>query len=817
MARTDIIELSETERQADRLRRRRWLRIALPIIFLVLLAAVLFGVLYSNHEANRRDALALSDQVIRTTSDRIESEVVAYLKPAQQMVELGSNKVNHASFDPSQSGVSVEVGFDVASTGKPVSVEGPAPLALQTTGVDVLKTIPQLAMVNIAGADGSFVMPKKMPDGSIDTKIIDFRGQTPGVRWIRRNPADQVEQIEEAEYQGYDPRVRPWYKGAVDRDGLFWTEIYILFTDRKPGVTAAHPLRSPDGELIGVLGVDIELDELCTFLNELEIGQSGRAVIVDGRGQVVAHPDITLTMKEEGDKLRTVGIEELDDSAMTRAHNMLRIQGPGVYEFEADGVRYRGSGSLLPESLGTDWRVVITVPEDDYVGFVDKRTRETASISAAVLGVLAVFAGFVVFFNLRSDRRAVSVLERQSEFDRVGETYLRLSNDAGLLDPNDDQAIQRLTESVAEAIQVLRVSVWILEDRSLRCLDAYDRLGHGHVAGQLLDLRYMPELNQVLTELELIAAADVSTVPELRELDELYLSPLHHDSVIVSPTMTGGRVNGLLLFEGNRVNFGWSTVLQGCARALSTQLGFRFSQSSSEGLPVKQPAKDRASDQSSSSSIERKATHASTREQQVSIDRTSITEFSVESYNNVAALVILCTSRQASLERVADDPLAPTLLHEMACIADDWAGDDEGVRVLRMGDRLVVAAGLSQETEGNKEQAMRDIAGLAMKLQAFTRASDPEDRIAVRMGLDVGEAGLASLGRKEGGEQVVGQAPRIATQMAEYCSGDTIQVSDRAAQQLGAGLLLQRRGGFYVNGVGEIGLFYLSGELEEVQ
>ena len=38
---------------------------------------------------------------------------------------------------------------------------------------------------------------------------------------------------------GFDP----WYMGAVDKDGVFWTGIYIFFTDHKPGVTVFQPGR----------------------------------------------------------------------------------------------------------------------------------------------------------------------------------------------------------------------------------------------------------------------------------------------------------------------------------------------------------------------------------------------------------------------------------------------------------------------------------------------------------------------------------------------------------------------------------------------
>jgi len=817
MARSDIIDLSESGRQARLLRRRRWARVLLPVMLLVALAIALVFILYVNHQANRRDALALSDTVIRSTADRIETEVISYLTPAQRMVELGRNQMNRYTPETIRTGLRVELGPRADAADTPVDIDGPAPLALQTTGIDVLNTIPQLAMVNIADTQGSFVMPKKMAGGAIDTKIIDRRGEAPTVSWVRRNASGEVQRIEQVAYDGYDPRQRPWYEGAVASDGLFWTDIYILFTDRKPGVTAAHPLRGAEGELLGVLGVDIELDELCSFLAGLKIGRTGRAIIVDDAGRVVAHPDITKTMKQTDGGLSTVTVEELGEPALTRAYNRFRVRGDGTYALELDGVNYRASASTLPESLGTDWHVLITVPEDDYVGFVNERTRATATLSAALLGALGLFAGVVLVYSLRSDRRALSVLDRQAEFDRVSEAYLALSSDAGLLDKRDDQAIQRLTETAAQATGVMRVSVWRLASDQLECLDAFDRLGQGHVSGMALDLRTMPRFVERLNRLELTAAGDVSDEPGLSELDELYLDPLHHDSVVVTPTIQAGRPTGVLMLEGSRLETGWSNVVLSFARSLSTLLGVRFG---ADGTPRGQAEPMTTTNAAPEQAAETRAAPPppkTARDAPKTFDRSRITAFEVQTVADAGVLVILSTTQRPTMRLGDDDPLAAGLLHEMACLADDWAADRQGVRVCRAGDRLVVATGLVTDPTQATDESIADLARLALDLQTMTRQSDKEDQIAVRMGIDVGEAGLAHMGRDSTPVQVVGPAPRIATQLAECCSGDTIQVSDRAYERLRGRFLLQRRGGFYAHGVGQIGLFYLGGELEEAR
>jgi C4-dicarboxylate-specific signal transduction histidine kinase len=69
---------------------------------------------------------------------------------------------------------------------------------------------------------------------------------------------------------------------------IFWTDTYIFFTAQKPGITVAEPFFDEFGGLLGVVGVDIELDQLSVFLEDQQVGQQGLVFIFDQQGRVVA-------------------------------------------------------------------------------------------------------------------------------------------------------------------------------------------------------------------------------------------------------------------------------------------------------------------------------------------------------------------------------------------------------------------------------------------------------------------------------------------------------------------------------------------------
>ncbi|KHK02741.1 SpoIIE family protein phosphatase [Desulfovibrio sp. TomC] len=60
---------------------------------------------------------------------------------------------------------------------------------------------------------------------------------------------------------GYDARERPWFRGAVETNGVVW-RVLIDATTSRLTATVSAPIRSHDGQLLGVVGIDAPLESL---------------------------------------------------------------------------------------------------------------------------------------------------------------------------------------------------------------------------------------------------------------------------------------------------------------------------------------------------------------------------------------------------------------------------------------------------------------------------------------------------------------------------------------------------------------------------
>jgi len=84
-----------------------------------------------------------------------------------------------------------------------------------------------------------------------------------------------------------------WYNKAIEgKDTVFSSHVQnIVYKEYEWVVTLSKPIGDPvDGEIIGVLFVDLNYRAISNLAEEINLGQKGYVYIVDGDGNIVYHP-----------------------------------------------------------------------------------------------------------------------------------------------------------------------------------------------------------------------------------------------------------------------------------------------------------------------------------------------------------------------------------------------------------------------------------------------------------------------------------------------------------------------------------------------
>ncbi|MTI11422.1 cache domain-containing protein [Curvivirga aplysinae] len=169
--------------------------------------------------------------------------------------------------------------------------------------------------------------------------------------------------------EGYDPRIRPWYKAASDAKAGVLTEPYQDAATGSLIVTISYPVQ--DGNKFhGAVGGDIVIDTLSDILAQVNLGGDGYAFLVNEFGDVISHPNAEHVLKP----MKEIYPENTPDVSM----NVNNVN----YDAEQIFLFFKVEG--LPT---VNW----------YLGFVVERDKAFASsnefrLTAVVAGVLSTIS-----------------------------------------------------------------------------------------------------------------------------------------------------------------------------------------------------------------------------------------------------------------------------------------------------------------------------------------------------------------------------------------------------------------------------------------
>ena len=243
----------------------------------------------------------------------------------------------------------------------------------QAAHVDLLRDL-TISQANLDGSfigypDGSFLDVRRYPNDVLQIKTIEFidgvRTVTTDVLDIDGNLIDQFPSLSD----DYDPTIRPWYIGASDGE-THWTEPYIFFASREPGVTHSVPVLDQAGQTLAIVGVDIRLTNLEAFLQARQPSENGSAAVVDQSGTLIAGS--ARLADADGN-----GFANLLSSSQSTTATEQNINGETTIV------------SVAPLDTAGERLLIVAAPQTDFLSDV-RTTREGLAVVAGVLGGVGV-------------------------------------------------------------------------------------------------------------------------------------------------------------------------------------------------------------------------------------------------------------------------------------------------------------------------------------------------------------------------------------------------------------------------------------------
>lgn len=271
--------------------------------------------------------------------------------------------------------------------------------------------------------DGSFRMVMRTPAGlKIHDKVVPIESEY-AHRWLDRSvPAEPVDAFSFRDKQDkelgvsqvaalYDPRLRDWYKDAAIKKSTALSTPYIFSSSGLPGITIASPFYK-DGTLVGVVAVDITLDNLSKFLADRVVSPGAMSLIIDEQEKVIANSNLQEKVKLVDKKVNLKHIGALDSDLPALAM-VQQAKSPNkdnfTFEHPTTNNEYAVSFSSFASDANKRWQILILAPLDDFSGPLKENNRRLL-----IFGTLAIILQILfIYFLSRLIAKPLEKLEKK--------------------------------------------------------------------------------------------------------------------------------------------------------------------------------------------------------------------------------------------------------------------------------------------------------------------------------------------------------------------------------------------------------------------
>lgn len=202
---------------------------------------------------------------------------------------------------------------------------------------------------------------------------------------------------------GGHPNEASWYTDAVKSQKPIWSEIYS-WQDAPDviAISSSYPVYNDNKKLIGVLGVDLILSELSTFLRNIRISPKAHTFIIERNGMLVASsstdPGYVIVKGDvkriKASQIRTPLIKETAIYLNKQFQNFHNITAATQLDFTFNNQKEFVQVTPWQDKYGINWIIVIAVPESDFMAKINANNHTTILLCLLTL-ILAIIIGIL--------------------------------------------------------------------------------------------------------------------------------------------------------------------------------------------------------------------------------------------------------------------------------------------------------------------------------------------------------------------------------------------------------------------------------------
>ncbi|MFJ7973210.1 methyl-accepting chemotaxis protein [Psychrobacillus sp. NPDC096389] len=236
----------------------------------------------------------------------------------------------------------------------------------------------------------------------------------------------------------FDIKSRPWYEQAVAEDKVYFTEPYMDEVFGKMILSAMKPIKE-GGNTVGIVAIDIFLDDLPQLMQSYKMGENGYAFLLSNDGTILYHPDSELILEQKlqslSGEIGNVGKKMVDGE---KGLELTQVN---------DGLEYIGY-SPVPT---TNWSVGTSIPQEEALSSLNTFTLMMVLYFGIACLILIILVFLLLKRMLREIPHVTNVMEQLALGNLSKEELQSKSKDEiGQLVTSTNQLNRNLREIVSQ-------------------------------------------------------------------------------------------------------------------------------------------------------------------------------------------------------------------------------------------------------------------------------------------------------------------------------------------------------------------------------
>ncbi|MEM6449962.1 MAG: ATP-binding protein [Cyanobacteria bacterium P01_D01_bin.105] len=344
--------------------------IVVPFICQIFATVGLVG--YLSFQSGRRAVNDLAADLMETASRNIDQKLESYLEVP--------HIINQLRFTDFQNGL------------------------LKTQNIEQLyqhfwaqkRAFESVSYVYMGSIDGGMIAAGRLPDGTL---LIGGTDQFAAGDYQIYKANEQGEKTELFKVlPDWDADNYAWFTKPLEEGKPTWGTPYKWTGRDVVAISAGRPVYDVQGDLLGTVAVDLSLSEISQFLQTIEISPSSFIFIKEASGELIATSTNTPVATTEDEKAVRLTPETSQDEAIQLAAQALdQAQAgweskvsPELLKLDIDGQPHFINTVPWQDEFGLDWRIVMVVPEKDFMGQITQNVRRTLMLCLAALGLSTI-------------------------------------------------------------------------------------------------------------------------------------------------------------------------------------------------------------------------------------------------------------------------------------------------------------------------------------------------------------------------------------------------------------------------------------------